>query len=116
MTGFRREVALLALPVLTFVAVALGHWLKFSPATSTWVTAAFVAAGTVITAALTVPRSMTAIGGAVLTLFTILAHYWWHLSPAELGPLLIVIQTLFGMHVRGQATPVTHPAPAEHAA
>jgi hypothetical protein len=115
--GFRREVALLALPVLTFAAVALGHWQHFTPATSAWVTAAFIAGGTAITAALAVPRSMTAIGGAVITLFTIVAHYWWKLPPSETGALLILIQTLFGMHVRAQATPVfgVRTAP-EHAA
>src|SRR5215471_30450 len=104
MTGFRREVAMQALPVLTFAAVALCHVIHANAATTTWVTAAFIAASTVITTALAVPRHMTAIGGAVITLVTILAHYWWHLDPQALAPLLLVIQTLFGMHVRAQAT------------
>jgi hypothetical protein len=113
MAGLKREVAMLALPVLTFAGVALCHLIHANAQTTTWVTAAFVAAGTVIAAALAVPRSMTAIGGAVIALVTILAHYWWHLSPAALAPLLIVVQTLFGMHVRGQATPLTGgPPPA----
>jgi hypothetical protein len=112
MTGFKREVAMLALPVLTFIAIALSHFTHANAATTSWVTAAFIAAGTVITSALATPRSMTAIGGAVLALLTILAHYWWHLPPAELAPLIIAIQTLFGMHVRSQATPVFAPASA----
>lgn len=112
MTGLKREVAMLALPVLTFIAIALSHFIHANAATTSWVTAAFIAAGTVITSALATPRSMTAIGGAVLALLTILAHYWWHLPPAELAPLIIAVQTLFGMHVRAQAAPVFGTAPS----
>jgi len=117
MANLRREVALLALPVLTFAAIILCHLIHANAAASTWVTAAFVAAGTVVTTALATPRSMTAIGGAVVTLFTILAHYWWHFDPATVAAGLVIIQTLFGMQVRGQATPVFAPAALpEHAA
>jgi len=112
MAGLRREVAMLALPVLTFVGVALAHLLKANAQTSTIIEALFVAVGTLIAAVAAVPRSMTAIGGTVLTLATLVSHYWWHLGPDEWAAVLVIVQTLFGMHVRGQATPVYGPAQA----
>ena len=107
---------MLALPVLTFIGVALAHWLKADAQTSSILEAVFVAVGTIIAAALAVPRHMTAIGGAVLTLATLASHYWWHFDPQTWAALLVGVQVLFGMHVRGQATPVIPPVPAPPAA
>lgn len=112
MAGLRREVAMLALPVLTFLGVALAHVINANAQTTTIIEALFVAVGTLIAAALAVPRSHTAIGGAVITLLTLVSHYWWHLNPQEWAAALVVVQTLFGMHVRAQATPVYGPPPA----
>jgi hypothetical protein len=108
-------VALLALPVLTFIGVALVHWMHATAQTATILEAVFVAAGTILAAALAVPRHMTVIGGAVIALATLASHYWWHLSPQEWAPVLILIQTLFGMSVRHQATPVFPPVPGNPA-
>jgi hypothetical protein len=106
---------MLALPALTFLGVALVHWMHAGAQTGTILEAVFVAAGTAIAAALAVPRHMTAIGGAVLALATLASHYWWHMPPQQWAPLLILIQTLFGMTVRHQATPVFSPAPGNPA-
>ena len=106
---------MLALPVLTFLGIALAHVLKSDAQTTTIIEALFVAAGTLIAAVCAVPRSHTAIGGAVITLLTLVSHYWWHLNPQEWAAALVVVQTLFGMHVRAQATPVYSP-PSQAAA
>lgn len=111
MTGFRREVALLALPVLSLAAVILCHLIHANAVTTTWITAAGAAAGTVVVTALAIPRHPQLIGGAVITLFTILAHYWWNLSPGITSPALVVIMLLFGMPLSNRLTPVVPAAP-----
>lgn len=112
MNGLRREVVLLAMPVLSFAAVILCHAIHANSVTQTWVVAAAAAAGTVIAAALALPRHPQAIGGGVITLFTVLAHYWWHISPTMQAAAVPIIMLLFGMPVSNRVTPVV-PAPAQ---
>jgi protein-S-isoprenylcysteine O-methyltransferase Ste14 len=116
MAGLRREVALLALPVLALAAAILCHLIHAAPATTTWITAAATAAGTVVVTALAIPRHPQLIGGSVITLFTILAHYWWHLSTDMLSPAVVVISLLFGMPLSNRITPVVPAPPAPPAA
>jgi hypothetical protein len=106
-TNIRREVALLALPVLTFAAVVLCHLIHANPATTTWVTTAAAAAGTIVVTALATPPHPQLIGGAVIALFNVLAHYWWHIPADIQAPALIVIMLLFGMPLSNRITPVS---------
>ncbi len=105
MAGLRREVALLALPVLSFLAVILCHLVHANPATTAWIIAAFTAAGGALAAALAVPRHPQAIGAGVVALFTILAHYWWHLGSDVIAPGVVIVNLIFGIGVSLRITP-----------
>jgi len=109
MAGFRREVALLALPVLSFLAVILCHLIKADAQTTAWIAAAATALGGIITSALAVPRHPQAIGAAVIALFTILSHYWWKLDANTIAAAVVVLNLLFGITVSTRITPVTGP-------
>ncbi len=111
MQNFRREVALLALPAMALLAVILCHLIHANAATTTWITAAATAAGTVVVTALAVPRHPQLIGGAVIVLLTILGHYWWKVSPDLQSQLVVVVSLLFGMPLSNRITPVFPPAP-----
>lgn len=105
MQNLKREVALLALPVLTFLGVLLVHLIHANAITATWVEALFVALGTGLAAAFATPPHPQLIGGAVVTALTICGHYWWHFSTAELQQAIIVINLLFGVSVSHRITP-----------
>jgi hypothetical protein len=110
MAGLRREVALLALPVLSLIAVILCHLIHANPATTVWITAAFTAGGGALAAALAIPRHPQAIGAGVVALFTILAHYWWHLGTDVIAPGVVIINLIFGIGVSLRITPTFPPA------